>query len=210
MCLGVAANLGGISAGANLGFSAVALPQMRHPNATLSVNAEEASWIGKLFRAWAARAAVDIVMTLTAFSLFLVSAAGVSALATPVGCLLSGWLLDRLGRRAALLWQNVPALLGWLLLAVPAESLGLSGKAHGLSAVYFGRILTGLATGMGSVPGTVYVAEVGLKQLRGMLVTWTSIAISLGIVTVSAGRLLPLFSPLWDRRLTPPPSLRCT
>ncbi|XP_034240027.1 facilitated trehalose transporter Tret1-like isoform X2 [Thrips palmi] len=163
VCLGVVANMGGISAGANLGFSAVALPQMRHPNATMSVNAEEASWI-----------------------------AGVSALATPVGCLLSGWLLDRLGRRPALLWQNVPALLGWLLLAVPADSLGLPGKAHGLGAVYFGRILTGLATGMGSVPGTVYVAEVGLKQLRGMLVTWTSIAISLGIVTVYViGAVLP-------------------
>lgn len=163
VCLGVVANMGGISAGANLGFSAVALPQMRHPNATMSIDAEEASWI-----------------------------AGVSALATPVGCLLSGWLLDRLGRRAALLWQNAPALLGWLLLAVPAETVGLPGKAHGLGAVYFGRILTGLATGMGSVPGTVYVAEVGLKQLRGMLVTWTSIAISLGIVMVYViGALLP-------------------
>ncbi|KAK3908861.1 Facilitated trehalose transporter Tret1 [Frankliniella fusca] len=159
--LGVVANMGGISAGANLGFSAVALPQMRHPNATLSVSADEASWI-----------------------------AGVAALATPVGCLLSGWLLDRLGRRAALLWQNVPALLGWLLIALPLDET--LGRDHGLGAVYVGRILTGLATGMGSVPGTVYVAEVGLKELRGMLVTWTSIAISLGIVLVYViGAVLP-------------------
>lgn len=156
VCLGVVANMGGISAGANLGFSAVALPQMKHPNSTMVVSEEEASWI-----------------------------ASVAALATPVGCLLSGWLLDRLGRRTALLWQNAPALLGWLLLALPLDGLGLG-------PVYGGRILTGLATGMGSVPGTVYVAEVGLKQLRGMLVTWTSIAISLGIVIVYAvGALLP-------------------
>lgn len=159
--LGVVANMGGLSAGANLGFSAVALPQMRHPNSTLTVTAEEASWI-----------------------------AGVAALATPVGCLLSGWLLDRLGRRPALLWQNVPALLGWLMLALPLDEL--FGFGNGLGLVYGGRILTGLATGMGSVPGTVYVAEVGLKELRGMLVTWTSIAISLGIVVVYViGAVLP-------------------
>lgn len=101
-----------------------------------------------------------------------------------MGCLLSGWLMDRLGRRAALLWQNVPGLLGWLLLALPLGPwLGLD---RDLGAVYVGRILTGLATGMGSVPATVYVAETCLKQLRGMLVTWTSIAISLGIVLVSS------------------------
>lgn len=47
VCLGVVANLGSISAGANLGYSAVALPQMRQPNSTLVVTADEASWIGK-------------------------------------------------------------------------------------------------------------------------------------------------------------------
>jgi MFS family permease len=63
----------------------------------------------------------------------------------------SGPLLDRWGRRTALLGLNVPGLAGWLLLASsdPDTETGF------LWQVYTGRLLTGLSTGMASVPATV-------------------------------------------------------
>ena len=50
--------------------------------------------------------------------------------------------------------------------------------------VYAGRILTGVGAGMASTPATVYVSEVADRSLRGVLVTWASIGISLGILLV--------------------------
>lgn len=100
--------------------------------------------------------------------------ASLASVATPVGCLLSGPLLDRWGRKVSLFTVNIPGIVGWLLLAT----------ARGLPQIYAGRVLTGFSTGMASVPATVYVAETSHHSLRGMLVTWTSIFMSLGIMLV--------------------------
>lgn len=133
-------------------------------------------------------------------------AASLASIGTPVGCLVSGPLIDRWGRRTALLALNVPGLAGWILLATAKAGSGF------LAQVYSGRLLTGLSTGMASVPATVitnhvkhsrhgnsvptsphrlmglcsqvYIAEAADQSLRGMLVTWTSIFVSLGIVLV--------------------------
>jgi MFS family permease len=61
----------------------------------------------------------------------------------------SGPLLDRWGRRAALLSLNVPGLAGWMLIATAQVQNGF------LWQVYAGRLLTGVSTGMASVPATV-------------------------------------------------------
>lgn len=59
--------------------------------------------------------------------------------------------MDRWGRRTALLGLNVPGLAGWLLLASADADTGTGF----LWQVYAGRLLTGLSTGMASVPATV-------------------------------------------------------
>ncbi|KAJ9592465.1 hypothetical protein L9F63_015881 [Diploptera punctata] len=100
--------------------------------------------------------------------------ASLASIATPIGCLVSGPLLDRWGRKVALFAVNVPATAGWLLLATSPD----------LTQVYAGRLLTGLSTGMASVPATVYVAETSHQSIRGMLVTWPSIFMALGILLV--------------------------
>lgn len=96
--------------------------------------------------------------------------ASLSAIATPVGCLLAGGLLDWLGRRRTLMVINAPAVLGWLLIATASHS-----EQWFLYQLYVGRCLTGIATGMSSSPATVYISEVVEKSLRGMIVTWSSI-----------------------------------
>lgn len=150
-------NLTTISPGMNLGFSAVALPAMQSVNSTVIITDDEASWIASL-----------------------------ASIATPFGSLLSGPLLDRWGRRVALLALNLPGLVGWIVLATAKAGSGF------LAQVYAGRLLTGFSLGMASVPAAVYIAEVADQSLRGMLVTWTSIFISLGILLVYLlGSLFP-------------------
>jgi MFS family permease len=76
-------------------------------------------------------------------------AASLASIATPFGCLLSGPLLDRWGRRVALLALNLPGLIGWILLATAKAGSGF------LPQVYVGRLLTGFSLGMASVPPAV-------------------------------------------------------
>lgn len=47
-----------------------------------------------------------------------------------------------------------------------------------------GRVISGVATGMASVPTTVYVAEISGPKWRSTMVTWTSISIALGVLIV--------------------------
>ena len=65
--------------------------------------------------------------------------ASVASIATPLGCLLCGPLLDQFGRRIALLALNVPFALGWLTLAVTPSPVYTP-------LLYIGRILTGIGT----------------------------------------------------------------
>ncbi|KAL1121999.1 hypothetical protein AAG570_003407 [Ranatra chinensis] len=128
-----------------LGFTAVALPYMLEPNQKLHVDADQASWIASL-----------------------------AAIATPIGCLLSGPIIDKLGRRNGLLLVNLPAVVGWALLALTPS----------LYRVYIGRLLTGLAVGLSSIPATVYISEGATASLRGLLAAGTSVAISAGVAIV--------------------------
>lgn len=50
--------------------------------------------------------------------------------------------------------------------------------------ILIGRGISGIATGMASVPTTVYVAEIAGAKWRGTMVTWTSISIALGVLIV--------------------------
>jgi MFS family permease len=60
------------------------------------------------------------------------------------------------------------------------------------SQLLAGRVLTGLATGMASSPSPVLISEIASPKLRGMLVCWNSVAISLGILIVYLlGTFLP-------------------
>ncbi|CAH0388120.1 unnamed protein product [Bemisia tabaci] len=133
-----------LSSGMSLGFSGVALPHMEAPDSLVKVGPQEASWIASL-----------------------------ANLATPVGCLLVGPLLDRLGRKNTMIFVGVPAVCGWLLIAVEPS----------LPRVYLGRLLTGLATGLSSIPSTVYTSEITSNAMRGILVTCSSISIAVGILT---------------------------
>ncbi|XP_026688020.1 facilitated trehalose transporter Tret1-like [Diaphorina citri] len=101
--------------------------------------------------------------------------ASLSNLVTPIGCLLSGPILERYGRKFTLILVSVPCSIGWFLMAFEPT----------LTRIYIGRILTGLATGLASTPGSVYAAECTLSTLRGYLMSGSTVFISLGILVVN-------------------------
>lgn len=143
MLAAIIANLGTINTGMAFGFPAVALPQLTSNTSSLFVTEEQASWIASL------------------------SAAG-----TPIGCILSGYLMDAIGRRMTLIVTEVPLVLGWILVA----------SSTNLPMMYVGRFLIGFGSGMVGAPARVYTCEVSQPHLRGMLGALASVGVSLGVL----------------------------
>ncbi|XP_069688366.1 facilitated trehalose transporter Tret1-like isoform X2 [Periplaneta americana] len=139
-----------LSAGMNLGFSAVSLPHMQDVNGPDRLTVDEGSWF-----------------------------ASIGFISTLLGCLTCGPLLDRMGRRRTLLVVNFPFVIGWLLMWVAPKPVPIA-------LLYFARLLNGLGGGMISIPGNIYIAEMSTSSMRCMLVTWPSLAISVGIILVYA------------------------
>lgn len=147
------ANLGLVLSGMTLGFPSALLPSLLDPNSTLHVDIDQASWIASL-----------------------------SPIATPVGCLLGGPLVDHFGRRRGLQILNLPFLLGWLVIGVRPS----------LTCIYAGRILTGFASGLATIISTVYTTETVTHRLRTPLVTLSPMMLALGILIIyTLGMIFP-------------------
>ncbi|KAG7210338.1 hypothetical protein KM043_011876 [Ampulex compressa] len=139
------AQLGTINTGMVFGFSAIALPQLQEPNSTIHITegSSEESWI-----------------------------ASMSSIGTPIGCLASGYMMDMLGRKRSLIITEIPALLGWILIAFATD----------IRMIYAGRFFVGLGSGMVGAPARVYTSEVTEPHLRGMLTALSSVGVSTGVL----------------------------
>lgn len=108
------------------------------------------------------------------------------SLATPFGNLFTCFILDRCGRRISLISSIIPSIIGWFLLSLHNATL---------STLFIGRLLTGFALGAASLPSTVYLAEcitINDLHLRGSLGTWTTLALSVGVLlSYVFGALVP-------------------
>lgn len=141
----VVAQLGTINTGMTFGFSAIALPQLQEANSTIPIveGSSEESWI-----------------------------ASMSSIGTPIGCFASGYMMDALGRKRSLIITEIPALLGWILIAFATD----------IRMIYAGRFFVGLGSGMVGAPARVYTGEVTQPHLRGMLTAFASIGVSTGVL----------------------------
>ncbi|TGZ33046.1 trehalose transporter 1-like protein isoform X1 [Temnothorax longispinosus] len=128
------------------GYSAVAEPAMREPKTDddIRLDANQANWM-----------------------------ATVSALGTPIGCLLSSLVMGR-GRKISMFVTSLISMAGWVTIYT----------SNSYMQILIGRSISGISTGMASVPTTVYVAEIAGPKWRGTMVTWTSISIALGVLIV--------------------------
>ncbi|XP_011297470.1 facilitated trehalose transporter Tret1-2 homolog [Fopius arisanus] len=99
--------------------------------------------------------------------------ASAAAFGTPIGCILCSFIMRR-GRRLSLLVTSTFSLIGWLLIYMSTD----------YEKLIVGRVIGGIATGLASVPATVYTAEIADSEWRSTLVTWSSMAIAVGILLV--------------------------
>lgn len=72
------------------------------------------------------------------FTCFLKS---VVTLGAAVGGVLGGYLVDKIGRKLSLMLCSIPYVLGYIVII----------SAHNVWMLYFGRMLTGLASGVTSL-----------------------------------------------------------
>jgi sugar porter (SP) family MFS transporter len=88
------------------------------------------------------------------------------------GSLSSGLMTDHFGRRRVML-----IISGFFIIGTLIASL-----ANQVNVILIGRLLIGLAIGMGSYTAPLYIAEVSPYTLRGSLVSLNQLAITVGIL----------------------------
>lgn len=167
----LAVNLGALSSGLALGYSAVLLPQLRpdEGNSTLvgdddinksstrhlpfTANEEEGSWIASIF-----------------------------GLGAVVGGLSAAYLGNRFGRRVTLMCLVFPDLLSWVMIAT----------AQNLPMMLVGRFMAGLAAAGYSPNIQIFVAEIAQPVHRGWMSGITVPVLGLGTLLMYVlGTVLP-------------------
>ena len=136
-----------------LAYSAVLLPQLEHPDSDLKITTDEASLV-----------------------------ASVVALSVPIGSLVTGPIMEALGRLRTVQLAALPYCIGCALIAT----------ANGFPMLLAGRFLTGMSAGtFGTNPAIVYTTEVARPELRGSLISIGPFMVSLGtFVTYIVGAYL--------------------
>ena len=94
----------------------------------------------------------------------------VALLGALFGSLLAGPLSDKFGRKPAIILSDVLFTAGSILMAV-AQSIG---------ALMAGRVLVGLGVGVASMVVPIYLSEVAPISIRGAVVAFFVVAVTLG------------------------------
>jgi len=89
-----------------------------------------------------------------------------------IGSGVSGRVSDLFGRRKILVFTALIFIVGSLSTALSPN----------LVCLIVGRIILGIAIGIGSFTAPLYLAEIAPKRIRGMLVSLNQLAITIGIV----------------------------
>ncbi|KAM5531819.1 hypothetical protein V8D89_014518 [Ganoderma adspersum] len=93
-----------------------------------------------------------------------------------LGSLGANIIMDRWGRKGAVLTSA-------FIMAIGA---GFMGVAASLSPLIFGRLLTGVAAGVGLCVGPIYIAEIAPSKIKGSVGVLTQFAIVIGIMITQA------------------------
>lgn len=104
--------------------------------------------------------------------LYVLISAAMAALPMAPGCLLSGWMMEKFGRKTSHYMVCVPFLLGWILISC----------AKDLTLMLLGRFFTGLCVGLLGPLGPVYIGETTDPKYRGFFLAAVSLAIAVGIL----------------------------
>jgi len=170
----LAANIGSLSSGLALGYSAVLLPQIRPDEPGLSAQATSSQG--------------HVNHTTTLYRPFTVDMeegswiAGIFGLGAILGGLLSAYLGNTYGRRLSLMLLAIPDIFGWILVA-SSQNLGM---------MLAGRFLLGFAAAGYSPNIQIFVAEITQSQHRGWMSGLTIPITAIGVLTMYVvGSILP-------------------
>lgn len=88
------------------------------------------------------------------------------------GNLISGYLMEKLGRRNSLVVLSLFFTAGWVVI----------GLAWNIYLILLGRFITGLCQGWLGPLGSVYVSEISTPTYRGLFLASLSLAIAFGVL----------------------------
>ncbi|APY11569.1 hypothetical protein BWZ22_10100 [Seonamhaeicola sp. S2-3] len=111
-------------------------------------------------------------------------------LGTILGCIISGSITDKFGRKKALIVAAICLLISALGSMLPPQFLGNLNNAYWVSAsannsfifLVVVRIIGGIGVGITSVVAPIYISELTLPQKRGRMVSLYQLSITLGIL----------------------------
>ncbi|XP_059484916.1 uncharacterized protein LOC132202182 [Neocloeon triangulifer] len=147
------ANSAVIHPGMMFSFSAMALPEMMAEDSVIKISTEQASWI-----------------------------ASIASFATPAGCLFGAYIMDRYGRKFALVLLAIPCILGWLSVGTAGLVAPHVSNDFALNIIYCGRMLKGFGTGIVAGASRVYTSEISTPRRRGTLTSLASLGVSTGVL----------------------------
>ncbi|XP_014798293.1 PREDICTED: solute carrier family 2, facilitated glucose transporter member 8 isoform X1 [Calidris pugnax] len=96
----------------------------------------------------------------------------VVTLGAAAGGILGGYLVDKVGRKLSLMLCSIPYVFGYVVII----------SAQNVWMLYFGRVLTGLASGITSLVVPVYISEISHPKVRGMLGSCVQLMVVTGIL----------------------------
>ncbi|PAV61799.1 hypothetical protein WR25_22410 [Diploscapter pachys] len=102
-------------------------------------------------------------------------AVSIFAIGGMIGGLLSGWAADKVGRRGALLYNNI-------ICFIAAALMGLAKSAGAYPMIILGRFFIGLNCGLSSGLVPMYLTEVSPINLRGMLGSIHQLLVTIAIL----------------------------
>ncbi|PIA14798.1 general substrate transporter, partial [Coemansia reversa NRRL 1564] len=114
-------------------------------------------------------------------------ATSVFAVGGLVGSLVAGWMTERWGRRGALIYNNVPFIVGPLLMALAVSPAMLA----------VGRFISGVGAGAAVVITPLYLSEIAPVKYRGTLNLLNQLSIVLGILAAMIVGMLANRGPYW-------------
>ncbi|XP_076546377.1 facilitated trehalose transporter Tret1 [Osmia lignaria lignaria] len=138
----IASNLGMLSYGLCFGWASPSLPVLLQDDSPIRLTAQQATWV-------------------TSFH----------TIGGTIGSLLCYFILNVIGRKWSLLLTAIPAVIGWMMIALATSAWELMA----------GRFSYGLSTGYGYISATVYMGEISPANIRGILTSTLTIASKLGV-----------------------------
>lgn len=96
--------------------------------------------------------------------------ASIWSVSLPIGALMSGFLMDRFGRRRIGLYLCIPFFAAWIFVSA----------AQSITEIYIARVMAGICCGL-TAASVVYSAEISYKTFRSSLLCMNSVWVSFGI-----------------------------